>query len=293
MAWLEISTQIDKEHANLMSEVMSAQGALAVTFSALDQQEIFQEEVGQIQYWRKTLMKALFEESEEAEVILRQVRLSFAYFDSLDYQCSIIEDQDWVRLTQQQFQPILIDERFWVCPSWQELDDERLQIKLDPGLAFGTGTHPTTRLCLSWLAQNSVVGKTIIDYGCGSGVLALAALGVGAKKVYAIDHDVQAVEATKNNAHLNRCKLGEALVPMLDEDLPVIKVPCILANILAKPLCQLVDVFWNLLAESGCVVLSGIQRDHIEKIRQHYEEKFVEIDLAFSEEWVRMVWVKR
>lgn len=293
MSWVEISVVVYENFIEYCSEVMTAQGALSITCVDLEQEDdIFDDDKAVKAFRAPTLIKALFDANDDTVAIIDRIKSADEYFDSLHYQVKKIEDQDWVRQNQQQFDPVLIDQTLWVCPQGRTVDVAQLQIQLDPGCAFGTGSHPTTYLCLSWLVQNSVKGQVIIDYGCGSGILSLGALALGAKQVYSIDNQLQAIEATSHNANLNQLSMGEKIIVILDEDMPSIKVPCILANMLAKPLCQLVERFNSLLQTNGQLVLSGLQQSDIGEIRDYYRPYFKEIELVYREEWARMVWVK-
>lgn len=293
MSWLEISVVVCENLSEYCGELLIAQGALSITCIDLTQDNNpFDGDEAVKALLAPTLIKALFDTNVDPVTIIERIKSADDYFNSLDYQVKTVEDQDWVRLNQQQFESTMIDQTLWVCPEGQSVDGDNLQIKLNPGCAFGTGSHPTTYLCLSWLVQNSVEGQVIIDYGCGSGILSLGALALGAKQVYSIDHQQQAIEATLHNVKLNQFTLHEQIYVMLDESLPSIKVPCILANMLATPLCQLVERFNSLLQPNGRVVLSGLQQSDIGKIRDYYRPYFKEFELVYRDEWARMVWVK-
>jgi ribosomal protein L11 methyltransferase len=209
--------------------------------------------------------------------------------DSLiTYQVELLEDQNWERAWLEHFKPMRFGQRLWICPSTEiPPDPTAVNIILDPGLAFGTGTHPTTALCLEWLDQNNIQNKTVIDYGCGSGILAIAALKLGAKEVWAIDYDPQALEATQENARRNDIDQNKLHV-IFPEKVPTVKIDILLANILANPLIELAPRFAELIKPHGHLVLSGILENQITAITEAYQEWFQIMPVIEQEGWVRI-----
>ncbi len=294
MSWVQLRAVVEDANVDMLSELLMAQGALSVSYSAVDDEDLFHERLNSSTLWRNTAVVGLFEANriDDMPNVITNIQSGDSVFLSVEFFVSELKDQDWVRVTQQQFEPILIANRLWISPSWCSIQDGLPVVLLDPGLAFGTGRHPTTQLCLSWLSEQELHGKNIIDYGCGSGVLALAALALGAKSIYAADHDEQAIEATINNMSLNRVLDGQQLKVMLTDELPEVAVPVLLANILAKPLCQLAKRFEKLVEPGGVVILSGLQEQNLPAIREAYSPFFIEHKVCVQDEWLLMVWRK-
>lgn len=211
-----------------------------------------------------------------------------------EYTLKTIEDQNWERAWMQDFKPIRCGERLWICPSWTPPPDNKaINLMLDPGLAFGTGTHPTTALCLQWLDANPPTGETVIDYGCGSGILGLAALLLGATKVIGVDIDPQALQATRDNCEKNHIALSqfpvcqpEQFPQCLDSSVSGGKVDGILANILAQPLTELVKTLADLVSPGGWIVLSGILEEQAELIATIYSPWFTLSEPKTLNGWV-------
>src|SRR3990167_6340860 len=197
--WQQLEITTHANYAEEIADLLNEHGALSVSFNDAGNQALFQLTPDDTPLWSQTKITALFLQTVNIELILQHIKQSTSH-TMMDYQISTLQDQDWVRQTQQNFPPQCFSEILWVIPSWCNSNHYgNHTIKIDPGLAFGTGTHPTTALCLEWLAQHPPRDMTVIDFGCGSGILSLAALAMGAKEVYAIDHDPQALQATKNN----------------------------------------------------------------------------------------------
>ena len=200
MSWKQLSVITDQQHAPALSDLFSQLGAVSVTYlDALDE-PIYEPELGETKIWEQTRVVALFEMSVHAEVVELLVGQQFPRFSLKDWRLDILQDQVWERTWMAHFKPMLFGDRLWVCPSGSEQESpETVCMTLDPGLAFGTGTHATTALCLEWLARYDLKDKTVLDYGCGSGILAIASVLLGANHVAAVDIDTQAITATKNN----------------------------------------------------------------------------------------------
>jgi ribosomal protein L11 methyltransferase len=225
--------------------------------------------------WPASEVTALFDMDADIPAIMRAAACSAHLDDPTSYNVSYIEEQDWVRATQSQFGPIQISSRLWIVPSWHESPDPcAINLLLDPGLAFGTGSHPSTRLCLAWLDENVRGGEDVLDYGCGSGILAIAALKLGAARVTGIDIDPIAVAASRENALHNRC--GEAgaqfHVDFLPECQP--RVDIAVANILAKPLIMLAPILSGAVKPGGRIALSGILDEQATEVMEAYRQWF-------------------
>ncbi len=246
---------------------------MAVTFRDAADQPLYEPPLGATPLWEQTDVVALFEADANIESVLEVLRATLGLGMLLQYTLSHVEDKDWVRECLDQFKPLKFGERLWVCPSWHEAPEpDAVNIILDPGLAFGTGMHPTTGMCLEWLDGHDVTGLDVLDYGCGSGILALAAAKLGAAKVWAVDHDPQALTATRANAEQNG--LGATILTMTPEHLPAVQADLILANILANVLGDLAQRFAALLKPGGQIVLSGILSDQVESLVQAYRSWF-------------------
>lgn len=291
MAYQNIIFAIPADLAEPLSDALTAAGALAVTMENAQSQPLFQLEPEHNPLWDKIKIIALFPESVVVKNIITQIREQLHLEIPLHYQIEKLADQDWVRLTQQQFSSQQYGDNLLICPEWETINNDICKqiVRIDPGLAFGTGTHPTTSLCLEWLAKHPPVEKIVIDYGCGSGILALSALALGATSVFAIDHDPQAIEATANNAELNTFAARDKLHILLPQQLRNIQADVLIANILAKPLIEMAENLISHISPQGVLVLSGILIDEINAVTTAYQPKLQLIDTATQEEWARIV----
>jgi ribosomal protein L11 methyltransferase len=225
--------------------------------------------------WPASEVTALFNADANIPAIMKAAACSAHLDDPSGYNISHIEEQDWVRVTQSQFGPIQISSRLWIIPSWHESPDpSAINLLLDPGLAFGTGSHPSTRLCLAWLDESVRGGEDVLDYGCGSGILAIAALKLGAARVIGIDIDPIAVAASRENALRNRC--GEAGAQFHMDFLPEYQpwADIVVANILAKPLIMLAPILAGAMKPGGRIALSGILDEQATEVMGAYRQWF-------------------
>ena len=286
MAWIQfifISTPLG---ADSLSECLSECGASAVTFEDNADQPIYEPEIGTTPLWQATNVIALFDADENTQGILAQLTTLMAPIALPSYRIETIEDKDWVREWMDNFHPMCFGEKLWICPSWhQPPKPDAVNILLDPGLAFGTGTHPTTELCLNWLDQADLKDKTVIDYGCGSGILAIAAALLGAKKVIGIDTDPQALEATQANAERNNVQIAT----YLPQDCPNERADVVLANILAGPLQALAPTLASLSHPNADIILSGILESQADTVGMCYQSSFTMQAPAQKKEWIRLV----
>jgi len=271
MPWLQLRVAVMPEQAVLLEGALARLGALSVTLMDAADQPIFEPDSGTTPLWQQSELLALFAEDTDEQHLRQQLQQLDA---SLTPNFEHLPEQDWQRACMDSFQPLKIGKKLWIVPSWhQPPEPEALNLLLDPGIAFGTGSHPTTALCLQWLEAASLAGRRVLDFGCGSGILALAALLLGAEKAIGTDIDPQALEATRDNAGRNGLDDGR-LHLYLPGALPKQKVDVLIANILAAPLQQLAPQFADFLPSGGALALSGILREQAEAVRTAYAGAF-------------------
>jgi ribosomal protein L11 methyltransferase len=276
MSWLSLTVNADAANAESLSEALLEFGALSVDMHDADadtpQEQAIFGEPGEppTSLWSHNCVTALFEADAEVEGILLQASLSAGLQQSPPHQISTLEDDDWVRLTQSQFDPIRISQRLWIVPTWHTpVDTTAINIVLDPGLAFGTGSHPTTRLCLRWLDENIQGGEYVLDYGCGSGILAIAAMKLGASRTHGVDVDAQAVQSSRDNAIANRVT-AEFSLP--EGNLQPADI--VVANILTNPLKVLAPLLASATRKGGRIVLSGVLSEQADDVAKIYSQWF-------------------
>ncbi len=288
MAWHQLSITTDENQVTELSDFFTGLGAVSVTYMDAEDQPVYEPPPGETKIWKRTKVIALFETDIEPELVKTLMFSQFQNSSLSNYSLELIEDQTWERAWMEHFHPMKFGASLWVCPSDQEMpEDGTVCMKLDPGLAFGTGTHPTTALCLEWLANHDIKNKIVIDYGCGSGILAVAALLLGAARVYAIDIDPQAITATLANAEKNN--VAEKIDCYLPEQFSGIQGDIIIANILAQPLCQLSGEISALLNHQGELVLSGILTEQASMVTDAYQAHDIEIQPPIhQEDWCRL-----
>jgi ribosomal protein L11 methyltransferase len=278
MTWNKLVIESDAEHAEALSDALLELGALSVDLldadaDTPDEQAIFGEP-GEPPpgVWQHNRVSALFSNDINLNVVLEQAAARIGLTSLPTHKIEILADDDWVRLTQSQFEPIRISERLWIVPSWHiPSNPEAINIVLDPGLAFGTGSHPTTRLCLRWLDRNLSGGEALLDYGCGSGILAIAAVKLGVARATGIDIDPQAIVAGRDNARANHVESIEFGLP---DEVKLGKYDVVIANILTNPLRMLAPLLAEATRPGGTIVLSGILDDQAEQVMQIYQEWF-------------------
>lgn len=288
MSFIQISLECPKKKVKSFSEILTNFGAEAITALDAKDEPILEPKPGTAPMWSRTKVVGLFHAGISTNLITQKLISVGGENVSAD----ALEDKDWVMEWMQYFQPIEIAQDFWVCPTWQEMPPKGLiQLKLTPGMAFGTGTHPTTSLCLRWLNANRSENLRVLDYGCGSGILSIGALLLGAAHVDAVDYDPQAITATLNNAKIN--EVDDKLSVYLPEDFKDVEpYDVIVANILAEPLISLAPMLESNLKENGHIVLSGLIESQIEKVMSAYPSiQFSEPML--EEEWVRLTGIKQ
>ncbi len=304
MHWVQLTLETNRENAEFYSEWLTAAGAVAVTLQDSQDQPLFEPTPGTTPLWNKILLMGLFDANTPMENIKHNIQL---IMDETSYKTLTIkplEDQNWTRAWMDQFHPMRFGKNLWICPSFSEIPDPTANnIQLDPGMAFGTGTHPTTRLCLEWLDANPPIGNYVLDYGCGSGILGIAALKLGASFVYAVDNDPQALESTLQNAKQNNYYENRQISAITPDSLnsstsitPSLfpeKIDLLLANILANPLIELAPSFADFVRPNGILVLSGILENQLPLILDAYQSNFNHLETVMLDEWVRVSFTRK
>jgi ribosomal protein L11 methyltransferase len=286
MPWLQLHTVTQRASAESLEDAMLASGAVSVTLSDDADTPILEPGVGETPLWDRVRVTALYETDADQQAISQQL-MADQGVSGQQLHWEILEDQPWERLWMEHFEPIRCGERLWICPSWREPPNANaINLALDPGLAFGSGTHPTTFLCLQWLDSIDLNGKTLVDYGCGSGILGIAALLLGAERVVAVDNDPQALIATRDN--LARNNLSEdRLITCLPEDMPKTMADIVVANILAAPLITLAKPISDLTKPGGQLCLSGIMSQQTDAVCAAYPG-FEFSPVTLVEDWARL-----
>jgi len=289
MPWIQIKLNATSENALPISDMlMEETGALSVTFLDAKDNPIFEPMPGETRLWGETDIVALYDAQADTTLIIEQIKASGMFEAGFAYKVEQLEDKDWEREWMDNFHPMKFGERLWICPSWKEVPEpDAINVMLDPGLAFGTGTHPTTSLCLEWLESIDLKGKTVIDFGCGSGILAIAAIKLGAEKVIGIDIDPQAIVASKDNAERNG--VADQLELFLPQDQPEgLIADVVVANILAAPLRELSPVIKGLVKSEGLIAMSGVLDTQAEDVANYYRDEFAIEPIAEMQEWCRI-----
>jgi len=297
MAWLTLIVDTDAQHAESLSDALLEHGALSVDLldadaDTPDEQAIFGEP-GEPPpgVWQHNRVSALFDAHVDVAAILSAAANDVGLTTRPVYRIETLADNDWVRLTQSQFEPIPISTRLWIVPTWHTpADPSAINIVLDPGLAFGTGSHPTTRLCLRWLDSHLQGGESVLDYGCGSGILAIAALKLGAAEAVGVDVDAQAVTASRDNALANSVANVQFYLP---NDAPKGHYDVVVANILTNPLRLLAPLLAEAVRTGGQIVLSGILETQAQDLMKIYQQWFDLNEPVFEEGWVCLSGRKR
>lgn len=275
MPWLQLRLDTHPDEIERLEDLMLATGAVAVTMEDNADEPVLEPGVGETPLWGHIRLTGLYDAGTDMHNVL--AKFPVGSIENSNHRIEILEDKNWEREWMQHYRPMKFGDQLWVCPSWIEPPDPNaITLLLDPGLAFGTGTHPTTSLCLSQIAQASLAGKHIVDYGCGSGILGVATLKLGAKHVLGVDNDPQALIASRDNARRNgiadsALKLG---LPGEVELQPLAgTIDLVIANILAGPLMDLSDTLIDLLKPGAVLLLSGLIEDQAETLISHYSDR--------------------
>ncbi|TCO81634.1 [LSU ribosomal protein L11P]-lysine N-methyltransferase [Plasticicumulans lactativorans] len=291
-AWLELTLEAREHRSEVLEDALLEAGACAVTLSDAADEPILEPAPGATPLWSRTRVTGLFDAQTDIEQVKHLLCALLGCAQLPEAQLHAVEERDWVRAWMDHFHPMRFGERLWVVPSCrQPPDPDAVNLLLDPGLAFGTGTHPTTALCLEWLDAAELAGRRVIDYGCGSGILAIAALKLGAHTATAIDIDPQALIATRENAAVNqvdhRLRVGKP------EALGDVQVDVVLANILAGPLMLLAPRLAALTRPGGHVVLAGLLERHADEVEAAYAPWFELQPRREREGWTRLHGIRR
>lgn len=284
MSWLQLRLDCDPASAGAIEDALVEAGALSVTLEDREDEPLLEPGVGETPLWQAIRLTGLFPADADMETV--RTRLPDG---GIAAHIEILEDRDWSREWMQHYRPMRFGERLWICPSWLEPPDpDAVNLLLDPGLAFGTGTHPTTAMCLAAIDRRLRDGQQVVDYGCGSGVLGVAALRLGARRLLAVDNDPQALTATRANAGRNGVT-PESLQIGLPDDPAVAawtgRGDLVLANILAGPLASLRDTLCDLLAPGGELILAGLLDTQAERLIETYASRLVLSVIDQQEEW--------
>ena len=287
MSWKQISFEVKKSETDFISEVLIGLGSLSITYSDAQDDAIYEPPVGQTPLWDSVKVNALF----SSEVNQKSIETSILKI------CNIVvietlelEDRVWEDECKKDFPSMRFGKRLWVCPSWDtdtKFSNDSLVINMDPGLAFGTGTHQTTSLCLEYLDSNPPENLQVIDFGCGTGVLAIAAAKLGAKSVVAIDNDPQAVLSSKENVAKNNYENIISTIHSIDQK-EGIECDLLIANILANPLIELEPLFSDLVCSNGMLLLSGILKEQVDRVVNCYSVNFSNIKVLNKDGWFRI-----
>lgn len=297
MSWTEIVIEIARDHAEALSDALMEVGALSVSVEDADEgtdaeRPLFGEPGMEPKEaaWEHSRVVALTEQDADQAAIVAAAAEQIKLAAVPKFTLRKVEEQDWVRLTQSQFAPIHIGKNIWVVPSWHEAPDpDALILELDPGLAFGTGSHPTTRLCMEWLEAHPAPGKTVLDYGCGSGILAMVAKKLGAGQVAGVDIDPQAIESARDNGVRNQCEVDYFLPDTFAQSAYANqRFDAVVANILSSPLKLMAPMLSGRVADGGTLTLSGVLARQAEEVAAAYAP-FIKLDVwAEQDGWVAL-----
>ncbi len=289
MPWMQLKIDTSNNLAEPISEALEELEALAVTLEDRADQPIFEPQPGTTPLWKEVCVVGLFDTDTAVDPLISQLEKRFG---ALQWSSEQLEDRDWIRECMESFEPIRFGQHLWIVPSWHSAPDaEGVNLHLDPGLAFGTGTHPTTALCLEWLDAHPPKNSTVIDYGCGSGILGIAALKLGASHCIGIDTDPQALEASHSNAEKN--SISDQLKLYLPDHIETKAADLLLANILANPLIELADKLAGLTKQGGVIVLSGILAEQAQAVSDAYAPYFQMAKPVQQEDWIRLEGIRK
>lgn len=287
MAWIQLRIQTTEQAAEQVSDMLIGWGAQAVTFIDSKDTPIYEPLPGEVLYWQDTTVIGLFDAEHPMQPVLDKLQQTSLFKQGLSYKIEQLEDKDWEREWMDNFHPMQFGKRLWVCPSWRDIPEpDAVNVLLDPGLAFGTGTHATTALCMQWLDQHIQPDQTVVDFGCGSGILAIAALKLGAQRVVGIDIDPQAIQASMANAERNQ--VADRLELYLPKDQPELAADVVVANILAGPLVELSSIIAAYVKPGGALVMSGILPSQADAVMAAYQHQFDFDAVTEQDEWIRL-----
>ena len=295
MSWTNLIVQSNKEDVDSISDFLIALGAISTSIENTNlnqnnEELIFDEPHNQSQqFWENNTVQALFDKSIDIKLIKAALTTKFNVLN-FSIKTSDVKDQNWVKLTQSQFSPINIQDQLWIIPSWHKIQDNKaINLILDPGLAFGTGTHATTHLCLIWLLANVNKNVTVLDYGCGSGILSIAAKKIGAQRVFGVDIDDQAIKSSRENAEINNVEI----ILNNTENRIDYKTDLVVANILSSALSVIAPILAEYCNNKGKIALSGILESQEEDIKKIYSKWFDFNPPIIKDGWVLISGTKR
>jgi ribosomal protein L11 methyltransferase len=288
MTWLQLRLETDRDNVETLEDLMLATGAVAVTMEDNADQPVLEPGVGETPLWGQIRITGLYPADTNMDDVLDA--FPGGLLQQTNQRVEILEDKDWEREWIKHYQPMQFGQRLWVCPSWLEPPDPgAVNLLLDPGLAFGTGTHPTTDLCLRQLDGMDLDGRTGVDYGCGSGILAVAALKLGATTMLGVDNDPQALAASRDNTQRNALaaeRLPVALPENVDQQAWAQRAELVIANILAGPLIDLSTTLLHFLQPGGTLLLSGLLQTQADELCQHYADRIPLQVVGEKDGWV-------
>ena len=285
--WLRLRFCCDTGTAERIADHLAECGALSVSLDDAEDRPVYEPAPGRTPLWSRTRVSGLFHGGEDADRVLADLARRVAPEPLPSHELERLPDCDWVRAGRDAFRPVCFGARLWVTPSWAEpapLAPGQLRLNLDPGVAFGTGAHPTTALCLEWLAGTPMTGAAVVDYGCGSGILALAAAKLGARRVWAVDHDSQARDAARRNAAVNG--LDARVRVHAPQDMPAVSADVLVCNILSGPLIDMAEKLAALLRPGGRMALAGVLGRQSPEVIARYAPWCALAVQAEREDWV-------
>jgi ribosomal protein L11 methyltransferase len=286
MDWQQFVMNLESLNPASVEEILVRHGAQSVTFSDAGDLPVLEPAPGETPLWSHTRVTGLFDADADIAKLIEDLKASLALDELPEHSLETLADREWEREWLRDFRAMRFGARLWICPADSTPDQaDAVVVRLDPGLAFGTGTHATTAMCLEWLDGHPPAGRHVIDYGCGSGILAIAACKLGASDVTAVDIDPQAIQATQENARRN----AVSLQAMLPGEFDAAAADLLLANILANPLIELAGILKGLVKPGGCIVMTGILAEQAEAVMAAYRDSFVFDESVVRDEWVLLV----
>jgi ribosomal protein L11 methyltransferase len=286
MTWQQLSVTCQAAQLEQVEDLMMELGALSISLCDAGDEPIYEPLPGDNPVWSESIVTATFSGDLDSETLAQMLAARLPPQLAQNVTRDSFQDRDWEQAYRQHFKPIQCAPRLWIVPSWIDPpDSSATNVRLDPGLAFGTGGHPTTALCLAWLATQQLEDLELIDYGCGSGILAIAAIKLGAGRVRAVDIDRQALDACQSNMLVNEIA-AERIRVSLPEDVGDTATDLLMANILAGPLLDLVDRFAGLIRPGGGILLSGILKSQLDEIQSAYQKYFTLEPARYRDDWV-------
>jgi ribosomal protein L11 methyltransferase len=293
MAWWQLSVQCDQQRLEQTEQALLELGALSLSISDAHDEPLYEPLPGEQPLWSESVVSALFDQDQTIETLYNRLVVELTPEQVTSIRKSELADQQWERVHLERYHPMRFGQRVWVCPSWIDPPDpDACNIILDPGVAFGTGSHATTALCLEYLDQHPPAGLEVLDYGCGSGILAVAAARLGATRIDCIDIDPQALQATEDNIQRNNLNRHRFSISLPRQE-PVSAIDYLMANILSAPLIELEPTFAKLTRTGGTLLLSGILDDQVEALMQVYHRHFSLDAATIRDQWCRVSGTRR